>query len=193
MINLTQFKISNLSGAPITIASLDDFVLASGAVDVDMFDAANGNFALSDVQENTELETLLQAGSISAKDQDNGVFDTTYTLYGQMYTVITDTPAAVTTHNYNPTGWYNAKVIKVTPTANQFFTGFLKTYHGDYKIIRNESAFTMSFLFNNASSLAENRLYPIERSTNNNKKYSAVVVQYDAVEQKWKSIDAEKP
>ena len=51
----------------------------------------------------------------------------------------------------------------------------------------------MSFLYNNNNSLAENRIYPIERTTNNNKKYSAVVIQYDATDQKWKPIDAEKP
>ena len=193
MINLTEFKISNLSGAPITLASLDNFVLISGAVDIDVFDAANGNFGLSDVQQNTEIESLLQAGSISAKDQDNGVFDTTFPLYGHMYTVLTATPPATTQANWNPAGWNNAKVIKISPAANQFFTGFQKTYHGDFKIIRNESNKTMTFLYNNSASLLENRIFPIERTTNNNKKYSAVLIQYDAVEQKWKSIDAEKP
>ena len=33
----------------------------------------------------------------------------------------------------------------------------------------------------------------LEETTNNNKKYSAVVIHYDAIDQKWKTIDAEKP
>ena len=61
MINLTEFKITNLSGGLIVIASLDNFNLANGAVDIDVFSAANGNFSIEDVQGNTELETLLQA------------------------------------------------------------------------------------------------------------------------------------
>lgn len=193
MINLTEFKISNLSGSAITITSLDNFVLSNGAVDVDMFADVNGAFALEDVQGNRELETLLQAGDISIKDQDDGEFITLFPLYGHMYTVICPITANTTENNYNPAGWNNAKIVKITTAGNQFFTGFQKTYHGDFKIIRNESASTMSLLYNNSNSLQENRIYPTERTTNNNKKYSAVVIHYDAIDQKWKTIDAEKP
>ncbi len=193
MINLTEFKITNLSGGLIIINSLDNFNLANGATDIDMFSTANGGFTLEDVQGNTELETLLQAGDISIRDQDNGDFITLFPLYGHMYTVICPTTANTTEDNWNPAGWYNAKIIKITTSGNQFFTGFQKTYHGDFKIIRNESSSTMSFLYNNSNSLLENRIYPTERTTNNNKKYSAVVIHYDAIDQKWKTIDAEKP
>lgn len=193
MIDLTEFKISNLSGSNITIVSLDNFVLLSGAVDVDMFDATNGNFTVEDVRENEEIEQLLQQGSISAKDQNDGVFETLFPLYGHMYTVIEAITQNTTEHNYNPAGWHNAKIVNITTSGNKFFTGFQKTYNGDFKIIRNEANSTMSFLYNNSNSAAQNRIYPTERTTNNNKKYSAVVIHYDSTEEKWKTIDAEKP
>jgi hypothetical protein len=110
-----------------------------------------------------------------------------------MYTVIEATPPNTTQDDFNPTGWYNAKVVNVITTAAQFFTGFAATYHGDFKILRNESNSTLSLLFNNANSIAQNRIYPTERTTNNNKKYSAVVIHYCGQEERWKTIDAEKP
>jgi len=193
MINLTQFKITNISASVVNIPSLDNFSLAIGATGVDLFDASNGNFGISDIQSNPEIEALLQNDAITAVDQDGGVFETVVPLYGSMYTIITNTPSVVTTHNFNPTGWYNAKIIHIGGTVNRFITGFAKTYDGDFKIMRNSSNNTLTYLNNNANSLAGNRLYAIERTTNNTKKWSAVVVYYDGALGFWKMIDAEKP
>jgi hypothetical protein len=193
MINLTEFKITNLSGSAITITSLDNFVLANGAVDIDVFADVNGGFSMEDVESNAELETLLQAKDISIKDQDDGVFMTLLPLYGTMYTVITDVPVATTSHNYNPTGFYNAKIVNIEGSGTRYISGLQCTYGGDFKILRNESSGVLSYLYNNANSLPENRIFPIERSTNNTKKYSAIVIYYDGIEERWKIIDAEKP
>ena len=193
MINLTEFKITNISSSIVNIPSLDNFSLAIGATAVDLFDASNGNFGLADIENNAEIEALLQNDAITAVDQDGGIFETVVPLYGSMYTIISDTPAAVTTHNYNPTGWYNAKIIQVGGTQNRFITGFVKTYDGDHKIVRNSSNNTLSYLNNNSNSAAGNRLYAIERTTNNTKKWSAVVIYYDGTLGFWKMIDAEKP
>lgn len=193
MINLTQFKITNISSSVVNIPSLDNFSLAIGATGVDLFDASNGNFGLADIENNAEIEALLQNDAITAVDQDGGVFETVVPLYGSMYTIISDTPSVVTTHNYNPTGWYNAKIIQVGGTQNRFITGFVKTYDGDHKIVRNSSNNTLSYLSNNSNSAAGNRLLGIERTTNNTKKWSAVVIYYDGTLGFWKMIDAEKP
>lgn len=193
MINLTEFKITNISSSVVNIPSLDNFSLSIGATGVDLFDASNGNFGLADIENNAEIEALLQNDAITAVDQDGGIFETVVPLYGSMYTIISDTPSVVTTHNYNPTGWYNAKIIQVGGTNNRFITGFVKTYDGDHKIVRNSSNNTLTYLSNNSNSASGNRILGIERTTNNTKKWSAVVIYYDGTLGFWKMIDAEKP
>lgn len=193
MINLTEFKITNISSSVVNIPSLDNFSLAIGATGVDLFDASNGNFGLADIENNAEIEALLQNDAITAVDQDGGIFETVVPLYGSMYTIISDTPSVVTMHNYNPTGWYNAKIIQVGGTNNRFITGFVKTYDGDHKIVRNSSNNTLTYLSNNSNSASGNRILGIERTTNNTKKWSAVVIYYDGTLGFWKMIDAEKP
>ena len=158
-----------------------------------MFAPVNGGFSIEDVESNPELETLIQAGDIGIKDQDNGVFQTLLPLYGSMYTIIDAIPQNTTEHNYNPTGFYNAKIVKIQGTGVRYISGLQCTYGGDFKILRNESSGVLSYLNNNSSSLPENRIIPIESTTNNTKKWSAIVIYYDGIEQRWRIIDAEKP
>lgn len=194
MIQFAEFKISNLTGSPITISSLDNFVLAVGAVDVDMFDATNGNFAMSDIADNQELETLLQNGSISAKDEFDGVIQTLVPLYGHVYTIIQPPAISSTQNNYNPTGWINAKFIYIQPdTTARFISGFQKTYHGDFKVLFNNSAFNLGLLNNNSSSLADNRILPSELTTFNLRQNSSAIIYYDSTVSKWRTLSDEKP
>jgi hypothetical protein len=194
MIQFAEFKISNLTGSPITISSLDNFVLTVGAVDVDMFDATNGNFAMSDIADNQELETLLQNGSISAKDEFDGVIQTLVPLYGHVYTIIQPPAISATQNNYNPTGWINAKLIYIQPdTVTRFISGFQKTYHGDFKVLFNNSAFNLGLLNNNSSSLADNRILPSELTTFNLRQNSSAIIYYDSTVSKWRTLSDEKP
>ena len=80
MINLTEFKITNISSSIVNIPSLDNFSLAIGATAVDLFDASNGNFGLADIENNAEIEALLQNDAITAVDQDGGIFETVVPL-----------------------------------------------------------------------------------------------------------------
>jgi len=194
MIQFAEFKISNLTGSPITISSLDNFVLAVGAVDVDMFDATNGNFAMSDIADNQELETLLQNGSISAKDEFDGVIQTLVPLYGHVYTIIQPPAISATQNDYNPTGWINSKLIYIQPdTTTRYISGFQKTYHGDFKVLFNNSAFNLGLLNNNSSSLADNRILPSELTTFNLRQNSSAIIYYDSTVSKWRTLSDEKP
>jgi hypothetical protein len=194
MIQFTQFKISNLSGANITLASLDNFLLTAGATDIDIFSAANGDFRMPDVVNNTEIETLLAAGSISCKEENDLNIGTVVPVFGQILTECNPPTINATQDDYTPTGWANARYVNLDPNGTQFISGFGATFHGDIKIIRNNTTNSAVFLLNNASgSLPENRVLCSENTTFALKKYSSIQIMYDETLQRWVTIAMEKP
>jgi hypothetical protein len=194
---ITEFKITNESGNTITIQSFDSFVLVGNAVDVDMFSDANGGFSVEDVKNNAEIETLLQNGTISAKDQYDGIIRTVVPLFGDLYTEISPPTITATVDDYYPVGWENAKLICLDLQGIKNCTGFKATFHGDRKIIRNDSAYEFKIKSNNSSSQSENRVFASEFRTNSGdfrlKKYSIIEILYHGGEQKWYTIAPKKP
>ncbi|MCK4883884.1 MAG: hypothetical protein KAS30_03380, partial [Candidatus Diapherotrites archaeon] len=93
-------------------------------------------------------------------------------------------------------GWENAKLICVTLQGVKNCTGFKATFHGDRKMIRNDSAYEFKLQSNNSSSQAENRIYGTEFRTNAGdfklKKYSIIEIIYHGEEQKWYTIAPKK-
>ena len=194
---ITEFKITNESGNSITIQSLDNFVLVGNAVDVDVFSDANGGFSVEDVKNNAEIETLLQGGTISAKDEYNGIIRTVIPLFGYLYTEISPPQITSQVDDYYPVGWENAKVVCLDLQGIKNCTGFKATFHGDRKIIRNDSAYEFKIKSNNSSSQAENRVFASEFRTNAGdfrlKKYSIIEILYHGGEEKWYTIAPQKP
>jgi len=194
---ITEFKITNESGSSITIQSLDNFVLLGNAVDVDMFSDSNGGFSVEDVKNNEEIETLLQGGTMSAKDQYDGIIRTIIPLFGNLYTEISPPTITTTVDDYYPVGWENARLVCLDLQGIKNCTGFKATFHGDRKVIRNDSAYEFKIKSNNSASLEENRVFASEFRTNAGdfrlKKYSIIEILYHGGEQKWYTIDSEKP
>ena len=194
---ITEFKITNESGNSINIQSLDNFVLVGNAVDVDVFSDANGGFSVEDVKNNAEIETLLQGGTISAKDEYNGIIRTVIPLFGYLYTEISPPQIISQVDDYYPVGWENAKVVCLDLQGIKNCTGFKATFHGDRKIIRNDSAYEFKIKSNNSSSQAENRVFASEFRTNAGdfrlKKYSIIEILYHGGEEKWYTIAPQKP
>jgi hypothetical protein len=194
---ITEFKITNESGNSITIQSLDNFVLVGNAVDVDVFSDANGGFSVEDVKNNAEIETLLQGGTISAKDEYNGIIRTVIPLFGYLYTEISPPQITSQVDDYYPVGWENAKLICLDLQGIKNCTGFKATFHGDRKIIRNDSAYEFKIKSNNSSSQAENRVFASEFRTLAGdfrlKKYSIIEILYHGGEEKWYTIAPQKP
>ena len=65
---MTEFNITNNTAGTLVLASLDNFSLGAGQTK-DMFAPANGNFAVSDMVQNEELQALLDATSIGITDE----------------------------------------------------------------------------------------------------------------------------
>ena len=193
----TEFKLTNTSGSTIVLSSLDNLSLAGNAVDVDVFDNANGGFGVEDVINNSELEAHLQSGDITAIDQYGGLFRSVVPLFGHMYTEIAPPQITATVDDYYPVGWENAKLVCLDLQGIKNCTGFKKTFHGDRKMIRNDSAYEFKIKSNDSASFEENRVYVSEFRTNAGdfrlKKYSIVEIIYHGGDQKWYTIDSEKP
>jgi len=188
----TEFKLTNASGSTIVLSSFDNLSLAGNAVDVDIFDNANGGFGVEDVINNPELEVHLQSGDITAIDQYGGLFRTVVPLFGYLYTEIAPPIITATVDDYYPVGWENAKLVCLDLQGIKNCTGFKKTFHGDRKI-----AYEFKIKSNNSASQPENRVYASEFRTNAGdfrlKKYSIVEIIYHGGDQKWYTVDPKKP
>ena len=65
---MIEFNITNNTAGILVLTSLDNFSLGIGQTK-DMFATANGNFAVSDMVQNEELQVLLDATSIGITDE----------------------------------------------------------------------------------------------------------------------------
>ena len=195
MIQFTQFKLDNLTASNITIQSLDNFVLAGNASNVDVFSAANGGFKMSDIVNNTELETLFKSLSIRASEENGLVIRSITPIFGEILTEIFPPSITQTENNYTPLGWTNSRYVNLTtgPT-DEFISGFGATFHGDMKIIRNATNDRkVSLLYNASGSQPQNRILTPENQTFAIKKNSTVNIMYDLTVQRWVAMAMEKP
>lgn len=193
MIQFSEFNITNTTGSLVTISSLDNFSLPSGSVR-NVFSSESGSFSMADVVNNSEIENLLQSGSISVTDENGGTVQTLAPLYGHVYTKITPPSFNTTQNNYNPTGWYNSKIVNLEPDgADRFISGFQATYDGDFKVVKNLSnSFQIGILNNNGSSLEANRILNPQNTTSTIRVASSIIFYYDSGLQKWIYLNDEK-
>jgi hypothetical protein len=193
MVEFSEFNITNTTGSLVIISSLDNFNLPSGSVR-NVFSSESGSFSMADIVNNSEIEALLQSGSISITDENGGVVQTTVPLFGHVYTTITPDPFTVTQNNYNPPGWYNSKIVNLEPSgADRFIGGFQKTYNGDRKTVKNLStSFQIGILNNNGSNLEQNRIFNPQNNTTTIRVASSIVFYYDGGLQRWIYLNDEK-
>ena len=141
---MTEFNITNTSGAAIVLASLDDFSIADG-VTKDMFADVNGNFSVSDVAENSELQTLIDANDISIEDESSNAITNLFIINDLLATgntkldFISVTQAVDLDTVESDTITNNAKNTNATHTGEVIGSGALTA---DSTIISNKAAVT---------------------------------------------------
>ena len=188
---MTEFNIENLTGAPLTIASLDGLQIATGAT-VNIFDANHGKFTISDVVANTELQSLLDAQSISITDINGGLVVNLRLYFGIIPVKIS--PPQLTAHvdDWNPSGFATASVVNVDLLGIKEIRGMLAGNDGDRKLIINTSQYQLKLMYNSATSQPENRFLAVEQAPYKIEKFGAAEIIYDKSVDRWRIIDKEK-
>ena len=156
---MTEFHITNNTGSPIIFTTLDDFSLAAAATK-DMFALANGNFTVSDMLDNEELQPLIDATDISIEDENataiTDLFILSSLLAGGNNKIgfITVTQAVDLDTIESDTATNNAKVTNATHTGEVTGSGALTV---DPTAISNKASVTaasgMEILVNDSGTL----------------------------------------
>lgn len=185
---MTSFNITNESASEITITSLDNISIAPGAT-ADIFSPSHGKFTLEDVIGNEEIQNLLDAGTISITDVNNGSVVNLRLYFGIIPIKIE--PPTLTAHvdDWNPSGFSTASIVNVDLLGIKEIRGFLAGNDGDRKLIVNVSAYELKLKYNYSSSLPENRILTVEQADYKIQKFGAAEVIYDKSVERWRVID----
>jgi len=189
---MNSFLISNLSGFSIVIISLDNFSLGPAVAAVDMMLPVNGGFAMDDIANNPEIQTLLDNGDISATDGFGGVINSVGLVFGKMPITINPPVITANKNDYSPVGWDGAYIVNIDLLGVKSITGFKAGKDCDRKIIRNISNYELKLSPNSTSSLLSNRIDTPEHANFKIKRFSSVEVIYNAITNKWQPIHSKK-
>ena len=187
---MTEFKISNESASAIVFTTLDDFSLGIDATN-DMFLAANGGFALSDMLGNVELQGHLDTGDITIIDENGGRIDELVNLPGNtIKTIFTTSTFSNDIQDTDTVDWVNASVIIINCSSTIQVNGIQAGYPGEVKLLINNSEYyTLELQHDDSNADSENRLYnPENYSVFKIKKRGNIFIAYDGGNNKWKPI-----
>ena len=76
---MIEFNITNNTGSPIILITLDNFNLPASTTK-DMFATINGDFAIDDMIQNSEIQGLIDATDISVDDENSNVIDDVFII-----------------------------------------------------------------------------------------------------------------
>jgi hypothetical protein len=105
------------------------------------------------------------------------------------------TPPTITgdTHNYNPTGFSTADMIRLESTDSIYeITGFLAPSAGDNRIIRINNISgnkDLKFAHNNSGSLAANRILMRDNRDKAIKENETAIFWYDHISNRWRPLN----
>ena len=188
---MTEFIITNETAGTLVFTSLDNFSLGSEDPPADMFAVANGNFAMSDMIGNEELQGLLDAGDITIIDENGGRINELVNLPGNtIKTIFTTSSFSNDIEDTDTVDWVNASVIIINCSSTIQVNGIQAGYPGEVKLLINNSQYyTLELQHNDSNADSENRLYnPENYSVFKIKKRGNIFIAYDGGNNKWRPI-----
>ena len=123
----SEFLLTNNTISNIILNSLDGFTLLSTDVDINMFDDVNGDFSETDVFNNEELQSLIDATDITAKDEIGNVYSNlrikpTFPIRN-IGTILIPPVLSIDQDDYNPIGLSSADALYLESSSNVELTG----------------------------------------------------------------------
>ena len=188
---MTQFNITNLSGANIIFLTLDGLQISAGAT-VNIFDPINGKFTISDVVANSEIQDYLDNGIIQITDINGGLVVNLRLYFGIIPVKISPPQLNATVNDWNPAGFETASVINIDLLGIKEIRGMLAGNDGDRKLLINTSQYELKIKYNSATSQPENRILTVEQADYKIQKFGAAEIIYDKSVNRWRVIDKEK-
>ena len=188
---MNSFNIQNNSGGLLTFQTLDGLEIAN-AQTKDVFDLSNGKFKISDVIGNTEIQNLLDSNAVTITDENGGIISSLRLYFGIIPIKISPPQLTAHVNDWNPTGFETASIINVDLMGVKEIKGMKAGKDGDRKLIVNVSPYELKLSYNDAGSLAENRIYTVEQADYKIKKYGTAEVIYDSSISRWRTIAGKK-
>jgi len=188
---MIEFNITNLSGALLTLVTLDGLQISSGAT-INIFDSAHGKFTVSDVVANSELQGLLDNQDISITDINGGSVVNLRLYFGIIPIKISPPQLNTSVNDWNPSGFSTASVVNVDLLGIKEIRGMMAGNDGDRKLIINTSQYELKIKYNSATSQPQNRILTVEQADFKIQKFGAAEIIYDKSVNRWRVIDKEK-
>lgn len=152
-----------------------------GPVQVADLELHSVNEALRLIQE--RVDQLLGLGA----QEDVPVAPHTHAVLGEKLTTISPPKLKVNTHNYNPVGFTDARVVRLQVKNDPInLTGLQAVNDGDFRILHNISENTITLVDESPLSLPENRFALVDDFTLT--RDSMTFVQYDGTSRRWRSL-----
>jgi hypothetical protein len=175
-----EINLTTDTGSPVTNVSSVEFAIDSSLIST-----------RPSVTPTSGMELLVNdSGTLKKADASNFLGGSSSQL---IQNIITPPTITSDTHNYNPTGFATADMIRLeSNNSSHEITGFVAPSAGDNRIIRINNISThrdLKFAHNDSGSLAANRILLRDNRDKAIKENETAVFWYDHISSRWRPLN----